>query len=79
MTRLRVIDLETTGIEPPAKIERPMARLYRTLGGIPPETKAGRHLPKPRPPAGSNQYTQICESTATQHAGSEFDLTYSPQ
>lgn len=61
MTRLRVIDLETTGTEPPAEIiefgradvivdsegcrvERPMARLYRSLNGIPPETMAVHHI-----------------------------------
>ncbi len=61
MTRFRVIDLETTGTEPPAEIiefgrsdlvtgpspavvERPMARLYRPLHGIPPETMAVHHI-----------------------------------
>jgi exodeoxyribonuclease X len=61
MTRLRVIDLETTGTEPPAEIiefgradvvshaggvevEKPMARLYRPLNGIPPETMAVHHI-----------------------------------
>ena len=61
MTRFRVIDLETTGTEPPAEIiefgrtdvvgddagyrvERPMARLYRPLNGIPPETMAVHHI-----------------------------------
>ena len=61
MTRLRVIDLETTGMEPPAEIvefgradvavdgdrvtiERPMARLYRPLHGIPPEAMAVHHI-----------------------------------
>ena len=61
MTRLRVIDIETTGTEPPAEIiefgrvdviwdgsdalvEKPMARLYRPLNGIPPETKAVHHI-----------------------------------
>ncbi len=59
--RLRVIDIETTGQEPPAEIiefgrvdvhderqgwqvERPMARLYRPLGDIPPETMAVHHI-----------------------------------
>jgi exodeoxyribonuclease X len=58
---LRVIDIETTGLAPPAeiieigrvdvnlegstaRIERPMARLYRPLNGISPETKAVHHL-----------------------------------
>lgn len=61
MTRLRIIDLETTGTEPPAEIiefgrvdvesgsggiavEKPMARLYRPLHGIPPETMAVHHI-----------------------------------
>ncbi len=61
VTRFRVIDLETTGVEPPAEIiefgradvvpsggdyevERPMARLYRPLNGIPPETMAVHHI-----------------------------------
>jgi exodeoxyribonuclease X len=58
---LRVIDIETTGMEPPAeivelgradvvsegdgwRIDRPMARLYRPLNGIPPETMAIHHI-----------------------------------
>lgn len=58
---LRVVDIETTGIEPPAeiiefgrvdvvgeasdwRIDRPMARLYRPLNGIPPETMAVHHI-----------------------------------
>jgi exodeoxyribonuclease X len=58
---LRVIDIETTGIEPPAeiielgrvdvisegdgwRIDRLMARLYRPLNGIPPETMAVHHI-----------------------------------
>ena len=58
---LRVIDIETTGMAPPAeiiefgrvdvvstdagwKIDRPMARLYRPLNGIPPETMAVHHI-----------------------------------
>jgi exodeoxyribonuclease X len=58
---LRVIDIETTGMEPPAeiielgrvdvvsqgdgwRIDRPMARLYRPLHGIPPETMAVHHI-----------------------------------
>ena len=58
---LRVIDIETTGLAPPAEvveigrvdvrlensvasIERPKARLYRPLSGIPPETKAVHHI-----------------------------------
>lgn len=58
---LRVIDIETTGMAPPAeiieigrvdvvadgyawRIERPMARLYRPLHGIPPETMAVHHI-----------------------------------
>lgn len=58
---LRVIDIETTGMAPPAEIiefgrvdvlskedtwhvERPMARLYRPLNGIPPETMAVHHI-----------------------------------
>lgn len=61
MTLLRVIDIETTGMAPPAeiiefgrvdvvsegetwRIDRPMARLYRPLNGIPPETKAVHHI-----------------------------------
>ena len=57
----RVIDIETTGMEPPAeiielgrvdvvsegdgwRIDRPMARLYRPLHGIPPETMAVHHI-----------------------------------
>lgn len=61
MTRFRIIDLETTGSEPPAeiiefgrcdvviesaqaRIEKPMARLYRPLGAIPPETMAVHHI-----------------------------------
>ncbi len=60
-TRLRVIDIETTGEAPPAEIiefgrvdvvrmgdawvvERPMARLYRPLRAIPPETMAVHHI-----------------------------------
>lgn len=58
---LRVIDIETTGMAPPAEIiefgrvdvssegdgwqiGRRMARLYRPLNGIPPETKAIHHI-----------------------------------
>ena len=58
---LRVIDIETTGLVPPAeiiefgrvdvvsegdawRIGRPMARLYRPLNGIPPETMAVHHI-----------------------------------
>jgi exodeoxyribonuclease X len=58
---LRVIDIETTGLAPPAevieigrvdvnldgssaRIERPMARLYRPLNGIPSETMAVHHI-----------------------------------
>lgn len=58
---LRVIDIETTGMAPPAEIiefgqvdvvsdgdawhiGRPMARLYRPLNGIPPETMAVHHI-----------------------------------
>jgi exodeoxyribonuclease X len=58
---LRVIDIETTGTEPPAeiieigrvdvisdgdgwRIDRPMARLYRPLNDIPPETMAVHHI-----------------------------------
>ena len=61
MTLFRVVDIETTGVEPPAeiiefgrvdlvqtdqgaRIERPMARLYRPLRGIPPETMAVHHI-----------------------------------
>jgi len=57
----RVIDIETTGLSPPAEIieigrvdvdlegttaeiGRPMARLYRPLDGISPETKAVHHI-----------------------------------
>jgi exodeoxyribonuclease X len=57
----RVIDIETTGLTPPAeiieigrvdvfiegetvRIEKPKARLYRPLNGIPPETKAVHHI-----------------------------------
>ncbi len=60
-TRLRIIDLETTGTAPPAEIiefgradvvsdaggvtvEKPMARLYRPMNGIPPETMAVHHI-----------------------------------
>jgi exodeoxyribonuclease X len=59
--RFRVIDIETTGLAPPAEIveigrvdvvidedqvvlERPMARLYRPLNGIPPEIMAVHHI-----------------------------------
>lgn len=59
--RLRVIDIETTGQEPPAEViefgrvdlhdegdawqvEAPLARLYRPLNGIPPETMAVHHI-----------------------------------
>ena len=59
--RLRVIDIETTGVAPPAEIVefgrvdviadgpgwrvgQPMARLYRPLRGIPPETMAVHHI-----------------------------------
>jgi len=58
---LRVIDIETTGMVPPAEIiefgrvdvvsredgwhiDRPMARLYKPLHGIPPETMAIHHI-----------------------------------
>jgi exodeoxyribonuclease X len=58
---LRVIDIETTGLAPPAeiiefgrvdvvsegdawKIGRPMARIYRPLNAIPPETMAVHHI-----------------------------------
>ena len=58
---LRVVDIETTGLAPPAeiiefgrvdvvsdgnawRIERPMARLYRPLNGIPPETMAVHNI-----------------------------------
>lgn len=58
---LRVVDIETTGMAPPAeiiefgrvdvvlagdnwRIEKPMARLYRPLNGIPPETMAVHHI-----------------------------------
>ena len=61
MVRLRVIDIETTGVAPPAEIieigrvdvvdegaawrvGQPMARLYRPLHGIPPETMAVHHI-----------------------------------
>ena len=61
MTLLRVIDIETTGTEPPAEViefgrvdvisgeagvqvQAPMARLYKPLNGIPPETMAVHHL-----------------------------------
>jgi exodeoxyribonuclease X len=57
----RVVDIETTGLAPPAeiieigrvdvliegetvRIEKPKARLYRPLNGIPPETKAVHHI-----------------------------------
>ena len=73
MTRLRVIDLETTGIEPPAeiiefgradviaeagvcRIEQPMARLYRPLKGIPPETMAVHHITE----ADFDEKTLVC-------------------
>ena len=59
----RVIDIETTGLCPPAEIleigrvdiivddddvviERPKARLYRPLNGIPPEAMAVHPLPR---------------------------------
>lgn len=59
--RFRVIDIETTGLAPPAeiieigrvdvvidgdsvRIEKPKARLYRPLHGIPPETMAVHHI-----------------------------------
>ena len=69
MTLLRVIDLETTGMLPPAEIlefgrvdvafengrarvGRPMARLYRPLGEIPPATMAVHHItPEDIPPS----------------------------
>ena len=58
---LRVVDIETTGLAPPAeiiefgrvdvridgdnvRIERPKARIYRPLNGIPPETMAVHHI-----------------------------------
>jgi exodeoxyribonuclease X len=58
---LRTIDIETTGMSPPAeiiefgrvdvtpdgeawRIEKPLARLYRPLNGIPPETMAVHHI-----------------------------------
>jgi exodeoxyribonuclease X len=58
---LRVIDIETTGMEPPTEIielgrvdviserdgwhiDRSMARLYRPINGIPPETMAIHHI-----------------------------------
>ena len=58
---LRVIDIETTGMAPPAeiiefgradvvsegagwRIDRPMARLYKPLHDIPPETMAVHHI-----------------------------------
>jgi exodeoxyribonuclease X len=73
LTRFRVIDLETTGIEPPAeiiefgradvvaeaavcRIERPMARLYRPLNGIPPETMAVHHITE----ADFDEKTLVC-------------------
>ncbi len=60
-TRLRVIDIETTGEAPPVEIiefgrvdvvraggawvvGRPMARLYRLPGAIPPETMAVHYI-----------------------------------
>lgn len=71
--RLRVIDIETTGMAPPAEIiefgrsdvvsggdglniERPMARLYRPLNGIPPETMAVHHITE----ADFNADTPVC-------------------
>jgi exodeoxyribonuclease X len=61
LTLFRVVDIETTGTEPPAEIiefgrvdldtaraplaiDRPLARLYRPLRGIPPETMAVHHI-----------------------------------
>lgn len=61
MTVLRVVDIETTGLAPPAEIieigrvdvvgdgsewviQRPFSRLYKSLRGIPPETKAVHHI-----------------------------------
>lgn len=58
---LRVIDIETTGLTPPAEIieigrvdivdkggdwviQKPIAKLYRPVNGIPPETMAVHHI-----------------------------------
>jgi len=73
MTLLRVIDIETTGTEPPAEVIEfgrvdvvfgeagvqvgaPMARLYRPLNGIPPETMAVHHITE----ADFNVDTPVC-------------------
>ncbi len=70
---LRVIDIETTGLAPPAeiiefgradvvsagdmwRIEKPLARLYRPLNGIPPETMAVHHISE----ADLNADTPVC-------------------
>lgn len=80
-TRIRVIDLETTGLAPPAEIiefgrvdvviqngdptvGRPMARLYRPLHGIPPETMAVHHIT----PADFNEETPVCTPERLQQA-----------
>lgn len=68
MIRLRVIDLETTGMAPPAEIVEfgyadviasadgievslPAAKLFRPIGGIPPETMAVHHIAESDIPA----------------------------
>lgn len=72
---LRVIDIETTGMEPPAEIiefgradvisegsswrfDRPMARLYKPLRGIPPETMAVHHITEAEFAADTPECTQ---------------------
>jgi exodeoxyribonuclease X len=72
---LRVIDIETTGMEPPAeiiefgradvvsegtswRIDRPMARLYKPLRGIPPETMAVHHITETEFAADTPECTQ---------------------
>lgn len=87
---LRVIDIETTGLEPPAEIiefgrvdvvsegdawciDRPMARLYRPLHGIPPETMAVHHITE----ADFNAETPVCSEERLRMAvwgGSRPDL-----
>lgn len=81
MTRFRVIDIETTGTEPPAEIiefgrvdvvldgaatsiEQPMARLYRPLNGIPPETMAVHHITE----ADFTEDTPVCTADRLRQA-----------
>lgn len=77
----RVIDIETTGMSPPAEIieigrvdvvrrgdaieiERPMARLYRPLRGIPPENMAIHHIT----PSDFDEHTPVCTTERLQMA-----------